>query len=353
MHLVRALIAASGPFDRIEVPFADDEGHPRALTVVHGTGGVGKTTLLQAIATTRPGHAVAQMPRSDGHTVPAQGPPHVACDWLLGNDEPGRPHPLRVASPNVRLLAQDEDEALRRREQAHFDKLAQEGGFAFVSVPAVRWFSRQPIVLSAPARTVARYDVRTPLALDDASRADLSRETKQALVYAAVSSALAGPAAEDGRRFDLLGEAMRAAVDRLAALAGVRYTGVDPLSFEPWFAEHGGRRLSFDALPTRARHLIAFAALSTRVLWAAYPDQDPRESEGVVTIDDVELHQDTPVLSRLASALREALPGAQWILTTASPVLAASSAVSDVVALRRLRESDAVAVFAGEQALTH
>jgi predicted ATP-binding protein involved in virulence len=98
---------------------------------------------------------------------------------------------------------------------------------------------------------------------------------------------------------------------------------------------------------------VAFAALATRVLWAAYPDQDPRQSEGVVTIDDVELHQDTPVLSRLASALREALPAAQWILTTASPVLAASSAVSDVVALRRLRESDSVAVFAGEQALTH
>jgi hypothetical protein len=353
MQLVRALIAASGPFERVEVPFADEEGRPRALTVVHGAGGVGKSTLVQAIATTRPGHAVAQVPRGDGLTSQASGPSHVACEWLLGSDEPARPHVLRVASPNVRALVQDDDEALRRREQAHFDKLAQDGGFAFLALPGVRWFSRQSLVLSAPARTIARYDVRGPLALDDATRADLARETKQALAYAAIAPALAGPPKADEPRFDLLGEAMRSAVDRLVDLAGFRYLGIDPLSFEPLFAEQRERRLPFDALPTRARHLVAFAALSVRLLWAAYPEQDPRESEGVIAIDDVELYQDNAVLSRLAGALREALPAAQWILTTASPVLASSSKVSDVVAFRRLREGDAVAVFAGEQALTH
>jgi hypothetical protein len=353
MQLVRALIAASGPFERVEVPFADEEGRPRALTVVHGAGGVGKTTLVQAIATTRPGHAVAQTARGDGLTAQGTGHSHVVCDWLLGGDEPARPHALRVASPNVRASTQDDEEALRRREQGHFDKLAQDGGFAFLAVPGVRWFSRQPLVLSAPARTIARYDVRSPMPLDDAARADLARETKQALAYAAIAPALAGPEQGDERRFDLLGEAMRSAVDRLADLAGFRYLGLDPLSFEPLFAEPRQRRLPFDALPTRARHLVAFAALSVRVLWAAYPDQDPRESEGVVAIDDVELYQDSAVLSRLAGALREALPAAQWILTTASPVLASSSQVSDVVAFRRLREGEAVAVFAGEHALTH
>jgi hypothetical protein len=349
MLLVRALIAASGPFERVEVPFAEEEARPRALTVIHGGAGVGKSTLVQAIATTRPGHAVAQMPRGEG----SAGVPHVACEWLLGSDEPARPHVLRVASPNVRYLAQDEDEALRRREQAHFDKLAQEGGFAFLAVPSVRWFSRQPLVLSAPARTVARYDVRSPLALDDAARADLGRETKQALAYSAIATALAGEKECEGRRFDLLGRAMRSAVDRLTDLAGFRYLGIDPLSFEPLFTEQRERRVSFDALPTRVRHLVAFAALGVRVLWAAYPDQDPRESEGVIMIDDVELYQDAPVLARLAGALREALPAAQWIVTTASAVLASSSAASEVVALRRLHEGDAVAVFAGEEARTH
>jgi len=223
----------------------------------------------------------------------------------------------------------------------------------FLGILATRWFSRQPIVISAPARSVARYDVRTPLLLDDTARADLARETKQALAYAAIAVALAGARDREERRYDLFGDAMRAAVDRLAELAGFRYLGVDPHSLEPLFAEGSGPRRPFDALPTRARHLVAFAALSVRVLWAAYPEQDPRDSEGLIAIDDVELYQDNHALGRLGAALREALPAAQWILTTASPVLAASAEAGEVIALRRVSQGDTVAVFAGDEALIH
>ncbi len=176
------------------------------------------------------------------------------------------------------------------------------------------------MALSAPARTVARYDVRASWAGDDATRSDLARETKQALAYAAISAALApGTSAErpTAKRFDLLGQAMHGALNGLLKLVGVSYRGLDPLSFEPLFSAQG-RELPFDALPTRARHLASFAALSVRTLWAAYPDQDPRESEGVIAIDDVDLHQDSQVEQRLIPALRDCLPGAQWILTTAS-----------------------------------
>ncbi|MFT3723985.1 MAG: hypothetical protein QM773_10390 [Hyphomonadaceae bacterium] len=350
MRLIRALIRGSGPFERVELPFAEEDGRARLLTVVHGGGGTGKTTLVQALATTRPGHAIAQLGRSD---TGGAGPALVACEWLLGADDPTRPHSLSVASPNVRLHVDEAVEALRRREQVHYDRVAQEGGFVFLAIPSTRWFSRQPIMLSAPARGVARYDVRAPLSLDDASRADLARETKQALAYAAIAVALAGVRDREERRYDLLAEAMRGAVDRLADLAGYRYLGLEPHSLEPVFAESSGQRRSFDALPTRARHLVAFAALSVRVLWAAYPEQDPRDSEGVIAIDDIELYQDNAALARVGSALREALPAAQWILTTSSPVLAASAAASEVLALRRLSQGDAVAVFAGDDAVIH
>ncbi len=352
MRLMRAVVAGSGPFERAELLFADEQQRPRSLTVVHGSGGVGKSTLLSAIATTRPGNVVAQLPRNDG-TLGSARPAHVVCEWLLGADEPARPHVLRLASPNVRLSQDEGEESLRRREQAHFDKLAQDGGFAFLLLPSTRWFSRQPFGINAPARTVARYDVRSPLPFEDASRADLTRETKQALAYAAIAAALCGAKRREERRFDLLAESMQATVDALSELAGVRYSGIEPATFEPMFTDQRGRTAPFDALPTRAKHLIAIAALATRVLWAAYPDQDPRDSEGVIAIDDIELYQDGPALARLANVLRDALPGAQWIVTTASPILAASSAVSEVVALRRSGDEDFVTVFAGEQALTH
>jgi hypothetical protein len=359
MKLLQAVLVGVGPFDRLVLPFADDAGEARALTVIQGTGGVGKSSVLAALASTRPGHCVVQPTRWEPPVSAAQ--PFAACDWALGQDEPLRPHPLSVVSPNARLNVNDEQEALRRREQVLFDRLATEGGFAFLSIPSTRWFSRQPIAFSAPARTVARYDVRAALSADDATRADLARETKQALAYAAIASALAArttAAIRGERSFELLGEAMHSALDTLLGLVGCSYQGLDPFSFEPMFSVRGSERdLPFDGLPTRARHLAAFAALAVRTLWAAYPEHDPRESEGVIAIDDVDLHQDSQVQQQLPRAFREALPGVQWILTTSSSLLASSADPGAVLALRPLPEGtgpgQAVRIFAGDQARTH
>jgi hypothetical protein len=350
MKLLQAALVGVGPFEKLVLPFADENGEARPVTVLHGAGGVGKSSVLSAIASTRPGHCVVQPNRSE----PREGAPlpFAACDWALGQDEPARPHALSVASPNVRLSASDEIEALRRREQALFDRLANDGGFAFLAIPSTRWFSRQPVAFSAPARTIARYDVRAGASADEATRADLARDTKQALAYAAIASALSASSEPRERRFDLLGMAMHGVVDTFLKLVGFSYQGLDPFSFEPLFSGQG-RELPFDALPTRARHLLAFAALSVRTLWAAYPDQDPRDSEGVIAIDDVDLHQDAHVQQQLAATFREALPEAQWIVTTASPIVAGAADARAVLALRQLPEAEGVRVFAGDQARTH
>jgi len=217
-----------------------------------------------------------------------------------------------------------------------FDRVATEGGFAFLSIAATRWFSRQPIAISAPSRGVARYDVKQSAGFDDATRSDLSRETKQALAYAEIATALAERRASDGDvRLDTLGPAMLRVVDRLVSLGGFAYLGLDAVSWEPMFRSADGQRLPFDALPTRARHLVAFGALSVRTLWAAYPDRDPRLAEGVVLIDEVDLHQDAAVALKLPATLRAALPSVQWILTTSSTQLALACDASEVIALRR------------------
>jgi hypothetical protein len=357
MYLLHTRLVGVGPFEDVAFPFADEEGQARMVTVVHGGGGVGKTTLLGAIATTRPGHAIVQLSRMPEGLEPRESDepeavPFSVCEWSLGSDDPERPHALRVASPNARISPDPELEALRRREQTLFERFARQGGFAFLAIGAGRWFSRQPIALSAPLRTIARYDVRTSAALDDASRSDLGRETKQALAYAAIASALA---TEVRRRqgFDLLGMAMCDAVDALCKIAGFSYMGVDPASFEPLFVDSAGRVRPFDTLPTRARHLVAFAALSVRTLWGAYPGRDPRAAEGVVAIDEVDENQDPSAQARLVSALREALPRVQWILTTTSPIVAASCDAREVLALRRSPELDRVELYTGNEAQTH
>jgi hypothetical protein len=240
---------------------------------------------------------------------------------------------------------------LRRREQALFDKLARSGGFAFLSIPSSRWFSRQPISLNAPGRSIARYDVRALGSAEDASRSDLTRDTKQALAYAAISCALAEQQGQRSSRE--LGDAMRTAVDRLVSLGGFSYIGLDPRSFEPMFHGITGRPVTFDLLPTRVRHLVAFGALPVRMLWGAYPGRDPRTTEAVVAIDEADLHLDAAIASGLVAALRTALPGVQWILTTSSPALANSVDARDVIARRRAPELHHIELYTGEQARTH
>lgn len=354
MYLLRAELHGVGPFEHLELSFTDEQDQPRRMIVIHGGGGVGKTSLLAAIGTSRPGHASAQQPRTElQRQSDGSASAWAAADWLLSQDDPERPHPLRVASPNVKLAGPDDQELTRRREQALFDRVAGEGGFAFLSIAATRWFSRQPIGISAPSRGVARYDVRQPAGLDDATRSDLSRETKQALAYSEIATALAERRPPEGDvRLDTLGPAMLKVVDQLVSLSGFHYLGLDAISWEPMFRSADGVRLPFDALPTRARHLVAFGALSVRTLWAAYPDRDPRLAEGVILIDEVDLHQDAAVAVKLPATLRTALPAVQWILTTHSPVLASGAAAGEVFALRSGTEGK-VELHAGQSAITH
>ncbi|RYZ01570.1 MAG: hypothetical protein EOO73_35215 [Myxococcales bacterium] len=354
MYLLRAELHGVGPFDHLDLSFADEQDQPRRLVVIHGGGGVGKTSLLAAIGSSRPGHATAQQPRPD-QVRAAEGVPSawVAADWQLGQDDPERPHALRVASPNVKLPGPEDAELTRRREQALFDRVATEGGFAFLSIASTRWFSRQPIAIAAPSRGVARYDVKQPAGFDDATRSDLSRETKQALAYAEIGTALVERRPlESEVRLDTLGPAMLKVVSQLVRLTSFSYEGLDPVSWEPMFRSGEGTRMPFDALPTRVRHLTAFGALAVRTLWAAYPDRDPRISEGVVLIDEVDLHQDAAVALKLPAALRAALPSVQWILTTSSPVVASGASAGEVLALRSSAEGR-VEIHAGPSATTH
>ena len=253
-----------GPFDDVTVRFGEVDLAPRRAVVVLGGGGVGKTSLLAAIASTRPGYAVPQ-PRRAGDASPA----HVETEWILGSDDPGRPHPLRVTSPNAPSASSPasanatENDVIRRREQTLFDRRAADGGFVVVAFGAARWFSKSPIVLTHPERSVLRYDVRAPAAFDDATRTDLARETKQTLTYAAIAQALSASAGggETPTAARLDDDAFHEVVGGLVAFGGYAYVGADAATLEPIFRGEGGARVPFDELPTGIRHLVAIGAL--------------------------------------------------------------------------------------------
>ena len=341
---------AEGAAAPVRAPTADegDDDHasevvtPRPVTVLFGADGIGKTTLLTALAVSRPGYSLPPTPyprvaAAVGATAAPEGPSCVTTEWLLGEDDPERPHPLIVASPSAVLEGETTEAAgARRREQALFDRRAQnDGGFVFVGFSGARWFSRTSNMLSVPERSVLRYDVRQAASFDDPTRADLTRETKQVLAYSGIARALANQR-EEYHHLERFDAAVREVVDVMLEPFGFTYAGVSPLSLEPEATDKAGRIVAFDALPRPARHLVAFGALSLRAMFAAYPhSEDPREREAVVAIDDIEAQQDPSMLRMIVPLLRHALPNVQWILTTSSTQLAMSCAPGEVVALRK------------------
>jgi hypothetical protein len=227
------------------------------------------------------------------------------------------------------------------------------------------------VALASPDRSILRYDARSPASFDDASRADLARETKQALAFAAVGAALAAQGAPilrageghfrpgpdrspepPGERLRLCEASMKAVIAAVLEETGFTYEGVDPLRLEPVFSERGTLGL-FDDLPRGVRHAVALAALPLRALWGAYPQKDPLESEGVVLVDDAEAQLPPSHQRTLLPRLRRALPRVQWIVTTASPAVAEGAEPGDVIAARRLPGSNKVELFDGASAVLH
>lgn len=357
MLLSHARLSGIGPFDDLAIPFCDDDGAPRRLVVLFGGEGVGKTSILAALASTRPGHAVAQLAPQRGSSGPT-GPSYAVADWVLSDDDPARPHPLRVASPTASLEEREDAATLRRREQALFDRRAAEGGFALVTFSGARWFSRTPVLLTTPERTILRYDVRATSSFEDATRADLTRETKQVLSFIGVAAALSRSAGGESAsgpspRFAALDNSLREVLEVLLPAAGCSYLGVDPMRLEPIFETGEGRVVELDELPKSARHLAAFGALTIRTLAAAYPGRDAREAEGVVLIDDAEVHLEQSLQRALGPLLRKALPRVQWILTTSSPAVTLGCDTQEVLALRKAPASGRVELFEGPLAVVH
>lgn len=343
-----------GPFDDLTIPLSDARGAPRKLVVLFGGEGVGKTSILASIASTRPGHAVVQQSARGSGAIAS----FTVTDWILGEDDPARPHPLRVASPNAALEEREDAAMLRRREQTLFDRRAAEGGFVAVSFSGARWFSRTPVLLTTPERSILRYDVRASANFEDATRADLTRETKQVIAYISIAAALSRrdggeSASGPGQRLAALERALREVLSVLLKGVGCAYLGVDPVRLEPMFETSEGRVVEFDDLPKSARHLAAFGALTLRALAAAYPGKEARQAEGVVLLDDAEVHMEPHVQRALAPLLREALPGVQWIVTTASPTVTLSCETSEILALRRAPSSGRVELHDGPAAVMH
>lgn len=374
MFLDRFVLLHAGPFDHLDLDmrgavgaihrgdphWSAESGAPWSeqlrgrASVIHGAGGTGKSLLLSAIGSTRPGH---QRPMQHAHPTAAAS---VQCHWSLGQEEPNRPHPLVVSNGSPSQMSAIDGSL--RREQNLYDRKATQGGFALLFIPAHRRFGQTPVYLADPARTMQAYEPRAGSALLDPARADLTRPIKQVLAYASFGAAMSRlqprheanlVPAGGSVAIEHLDQALRAALSRLLREQALDYVGADPDSFEPMFRSTHGALLRFDELPQQARHLMAPVVLAMHHFWTAAHGADPRTVQGVVLIDDAELHLTEATQEFVLPRYRELLPQAQWIVGTTSWRIAASVHSAEVIALRQQMQTGTIDPYQGHLSLTH
>ena len=215
-----------------------------------------------------------------------------------------------------------------------------------------RLFPRASLSLNDPGRTLMRREGKN-MGFSDRSRFELTRKVKQVLAFAELASAQIGSAQFDGIDPRTLKVAVHMSMACLLPLVGVRYEGIDPLSFEPLFETADGRLCHFDELAKQTSHIVAFGALTAHALWLGSGGEDPHTVSGVVCIDEIEIHLQDRVVSGLVDALRDAFRGVQWIITTSSSLVAASVDAANLLALRRLPGQSEVRLYTAELAQTH
>jgi hypothetical protein len=101
------------------------------------------------------------------------------------------------------------------------------------------------------------------------------------------------------------------------------------------YERHGAMLTSLD-LPDGYRSIVAILA-DIALGWHDLHPQDRaanlREIEGIVLVDELDLHLHASLQREIVPRLREALPRLQWIVTTHSPLVAASFDRSELVLL--------------------
>lgn len=124
------------------------------------------------------------------------------------------------------------------------------------------------------------------------------------------------------------------------AVAGMLpdYTGLrvqrDPLQFT--VRKEGGETLNLDQLSAGEKGLLALAADIARRLAIAYPDSpDPLAEEGVVLVDEIELHLHPRWQRSVIGSLRRTFPRCQFIVTTHSPQVLSEVPTEAVVVIDR------------------
>ncbi len=353
-------------FEDLEICFMKGRGDPRLMTVMLGDNGMGKSTLLQAIAIALGGEGVTNLPAKRlgnwVRTGSEQG--YIQATIRPGDSDPGsrQKHKLKVS-----YLATG-DKPFTGKDGTFYDKLTisampgsdlntlkrtaysedSKGWLACGYGPFRRFTESFQGLYSMWDTKVSRF-----ASLFGNDEEGLIR-LEDWLVELDRRSLVAKHAGQDsgyGRLFDQLARTLREMLPeegprsmiigaedlRVANLAPeyVRTTTEQGVIWKDGF----GIWVPLSQLSDGYKGTMAWVGDLVSRLSRAFPEaEDLLQQEGVVLIDEVNIHLHPAWQRKILTQLRQSFPRIQFIITTHSPLVAASAEDGELILLKRERD---------------
>jgi hypothetical protein len=320
-----------------EFSFLNADGTPRLWTVIVGENGVCKSTILQAIA------LAAMGPKLGSALVPnAQRLRNVnsseaaSIDLTLQPPSPGasfvsalRIEPNRFdVTPGESSCGADRLDGIRaRRESGWF--VAGYGVGRFLAEPGEATLPKDPVV----DRVRGLFNLHHKILGIAFSSAFHLRETKLWSRY-----------------WNSLRQVFDAEVSGERLLPGYSRLDLDPDDENRFMAESNrfelrvdGQRLNLPATWLSDGYQAMISWITDLLGHALLEDEDadPRELQGIVLLDEIDLHLHPTWQRRIVPLLRQAFPKLQFIVNTHSPLVLAGFEREEIILLK-LRDGQVV-----------
>ena len=338
MREFRTFKKSSIDFVHPEKPISPESSRPGLanMNLVIGGNGCGKTTLLKGIALASLGPAVARSGLFPYHLIrrkaglPAEAEAFIEADFTP-NAQDEIPEWVSRVESRIRV---DQRGDLEQLHWAHRDDKAwhpifreSSNAFFFVGYGASRRVEK-----------TERFD--------EAGRRASSFTRARRIMSLFEDTYSLRPLSHWLPRYPEHFSQVRTLVNRLLGPGRYRFTGEmedGEYVFEHGTTRHGKTRVPFPALSDGYRAFLGWIGdLLYHVCMTCPPGKKLRENQGIVMIDEVDLHIHPEWQMQLLPRLAKHLPRLQFIVTSHSPLLVGSLEWRNVIVARQQKDGSSI-----------
>lgn len=356
MEIKKIRLSNVGRFTDLEVAFAPTDTHASKVTVFVGNNGAGKTTILNSLATSL-SWLVARIRSENGVGSPisedliTNGVSTASIQIRLDEQEyfdgQIKSSQWTLAKSRKGRSSQVSSELLAATVLANYfrdliDSLGDEA-----SLPLVAYYPVERSVLNVPLRVKTRRPVDQFDGYDNAlsrgvdfsrffewfrEREDTENEVFTTEVFNKQQQLVETPDKEFSKKFIAIRKAtrdpqltaVRSAIS--AFMPGFKNLRVQRKPRLQMTIDKAGKTLNVEQLSQGEKSMMALVGDIARRLAIMNPSfEKPLEGNGVVLIDEVDLHLHPQWQRRLIHQLTETFPNCQFIVTTHSPLVISDS----------------------------